>query len=254
MPAATARLAAQLNGAGWHVVGLRPARPRPQSGGPRGGLAPDDALLADLGAVVDHVRAAARPSGAAGPQHGRPDRGTFRRRRPGSRAAPAGRVRSTAWCCRRPRSTPAWAGFSKLLLALAGRWRRTCAVGNGLKPEWVCRDPEVVAAYVADPLVHDRITPRLARLHRRRRRAGARTRAALGHADAAAVGRRRPLRCAGRQRGLRRRRAAERAAGAAASTACSTRSSTSPSRARCWPTWLRWLARVRNWLAKERTA
>jgi alpha-beta hydrolase superfamily lysophospholipase len=37
------------------------------------------------------------------------------------------------------------------------------ALGNGLKPEWVSRDPAVVAAYVADPLNHDRITPRLAR-------------------------------------------------------------------------------------------
>ena len=35
------------------------------------------------------------------------------------------------------------------------------AVGNGLKPEWVSRDRQVVAAYVADPLVHDRITPKL---------------------------------------------------------------------------------------------
>jgi alpha-beta hydrolase superfamily lysophospholipase len=37
------------------------------------------------------------------------------------------------------------------------------AVGNGLKPEGISRDPAVVAAYVADPLVHDRIAPRLAR-------------------------------------------------------------------------------------------
>jgi alpha-beta hydrolase superfamily lysophospholipase len=37
------------------------------------------------------------------------------------------------------------------------------AVGNGLKSEWIARDPAVVAAYDADPLVHDRVTPRLVR-------------------------------------------------------------------------------------------
>ena len=30
-------------------------------------------------------------------------------------------------------------------------------------PAWISRDPAVVRAYVADPLVHDRITPRLVR-------------------------------------------------------------------------------------------
>jgi len=38
------------------------------------------------------------------------------------------------------------------------------AVGNGLKPAWISRDPAVVAAYVADPLVHDRVTPTLVRM------------------------------------------------------------------------------------------
>jgi alpha-beta hydrolase superfamily lysophospholipase len=37
------------------------------------------------------------------------------------------------------------------------------ALGNGLEPAWISRDTEVVRAYQADPLVHDRITPRLAR-------------------------------------------------------------------------------------------
>ena len=38
------------------------------------------------------------------------------------------------------------------------------AVGNGLNPSWVSRSPEVVQAYKDDPLVHDRITPTLARM------------------------------------------------------------------------------------------
>jgi alpha-beta hydrolase superfamily lysophospholipase len=35
-------------------------------------------------------------------------------------------------------------------------------VGNGLNPAFVSRDPLVVAAYVNDPLVHDRVSARLA--------------------------------------------------------------------------------------------
>ena len=35
-------------------------------------------------------------------------------------------------------------------------------VGNGLKPQFISHDPAVVAAYRADPLVHDRISARLA--------------------------------------------------------------------------------------------
>lgn len=38
------------------------------------------------------------------------------------------------------------------------------AVGNGLNPSWVSRSPEVVQAYKDDPLVHNRITPTLAKM------------------------------------------------------------------------------------------
>ena len=64
-------------------------------------------------------------------------------------------------------SSPALAAdtsaVQKLLLAVAGRLAPGLAVHNGLQPTWVSRDPAVVRAYVADPLVHDRITPRLGR-------------------------------------------------------------------------------------------
>jgi alpha-beta hydrolase superfamily lysophospholipase len=42
-----------------------------------------------------------------------------------------------------------------------GRLAPNLAVNNGLKPQWISRDPAVVQAYVADPLVHDRVAPRL---------------------------------------------------------------------------------------------
>jgi alpha-beta hydrolase superfamily lysophospholipase len=51
----------------------------------------------------------------------------------------------------------------KALLAVLGPLAPGLAVANGLKPEWVCRDPAVVRAYVADPQVHDRVSPRLVR-------------------------------------------------------------------------------------------
>jgi alpha-beta hydrolase superfamily lysophospholipase len=36
-------------------------------------------------------------------------------------------------------------------------------VSNGLDPAWISRDPQVVQRYRDDPLVHDRVAPRLAR-------------------------------------------------------------------------------------------
>ena len=64
-------------------------------------------------------------------------------------------------------SSPALAlgmnGIQKLLLAAMGSLAPNLAVNNGLKPAWISRDPGVVQAYVADPLVHDRVTAKLVR-------------------------------------------------------------------------------------------
>ncbi len=63
-------------------------------------------------------------------------------------------------------SSPALAaglsGLQKLLLATLPRVAPDLAVGNGLDPRFLSHDPAVVAAYRADPLVHDRISGRLA--------------------------------------------------------------------------------------------
>jgi len=53
--------------------------------------------------------------------------------------------------------------FQKLLLSVLPRIAPNFAVGNGLNPDFISHDPAVVAAYKADPLVHDRISGRLAR-------------------------------------------------------------------------------------------
>ena len=62
-------------------------------------------------------------------------------------------------------SSPALAiplsGVQKALLHTVARLTPNVAVGNGLKPEWICHNPATVAAYIADPLVHDRISGRL---------------------------------------------------------------------------------------------
>lgn len=63
-------------------------------------------------------------------------------------------------------SSPAFAaglsGFQKLLVATLPRVAPNLAVGNGLDPDFLSHDPQVVTAYRKDPLVHDRISGRLA--------------------------------------------------------------------------------------------
>ena len=51
---------------------------------------------------------------------------------------------------------PPW--IERLLAALLGRLWPTCAVPNGVHPDWLSHDPAVVNAYRADPLVHHDVT------------------------------------------------------------------------------------------------
>ena len=53
--------------------------------------------------------------------------------------------------------------FQKLLLAILPRVAPNLTVGNGVDPDFISHDPDVVAAYKADSKVHDRISGRLAR-------------------------------------------------------------------------------------------
>ncbi len=53
--------------------------------------------------------------------------------------------------------------FQKLLVAVLPRLLPDLRVGNGLNPKFLSHDTEVVQAYKADRLVHDRISARLAR-------------------------------------------------------------------------------------------
>ena len=52
-------------------------------------------------------------------------------------------------------------GIDKLLLAILPKITPNLAVPNGLDASKISHDPEVVKAYLADPLVHNKISPRL---------------------------------------------------------------------------------------------
>jgi alpha-beta hydrolase superfamily lysophospholipase len=62
-----------------------------------------------------------------------------------------------------PALDPGLSAFQKFLLAVLPKIAPGLRVGNGVKPQFISHDPEVVAAYKADRLVHDRISARLAR-------------------------------------------------------------------------------------------
>ena len=157
-----AHVAAHFNRRGFRVVGYD-HRGHGQSDGARGRIAEIDDLLVDLSRAIDAVRGE-HPEGPLvllGHSLG----GLVAARFVAGGLAPA-----APWA--RPvdallLSSPALATtmnpLQKAMLAVLGPLTPNLAVANGLKPEWISRDPAVVAAYKADPLVHDRIAPRLAR-------------------------------------------------------------------------------------------
>ncbi|MDZ7813261.1 MAG: alpha/beta hydrolase [Ideonella sp.] len=156
-------LAQALVAQGW-VVQAYDQRGHGSSGGGRGQMAAQDSLLADLGQVLQHVRSTA----SAGPLillgHSLGGLVAARYVAEGLQAAPApwwqavdGLVLSS------PALDAGMTAVQKLLTAVVSRVAPNLAVGNGLNPNDICRDAAVVQAYRADPLVHDRISGRLAR-------------------------------------------------------------------------------------------
>ena len=156
-------VAAQLLRSGRSVVGYD-QRGHGASEGARGALNQPDDLLADLALVIDAVRrqhpgpltllghsmgGAVAARFVAGGLEGAPPPAWFR---------PV-----DALVLSSPALDPGMSGAQKLALAVLGRLAPDLSVGNGLKPEWISRDAAVVKAYLADPRVHDRITPKLAR-------------------------------------------------------------------------------------------
>jgi alpha-beta hydrolase superfamily lysophospholipase len=149
-------VAERLNGWGFAVRGYD-HHGHGESGGPRGGLAASRRLVDDLAEIVDSTR----------------------RRTP--RDVPLlllghslGGLVAASYAADHPRhvdglvlSSPALAmrlgPVQRLLLRTLPHFAPQLRVGNGLDPAWLSHDPEVERAYRADPLVHDRVSVRLAR-------------------------------------------------------------------------------------------
>lgn len=156
-----AHVAAALNAHGWDVHGWD-HRGHGHSAGKRGDIPQHDALLRDTARVIDTVRRPGGPFVLLGHSMGGLVAARFAAE--GLQPRPAGWSRPLdGLVLSSPALDPGLSGGQKLALALAETLAPGLAVGNGLKPDWICRDPAVVAAYVADPLVHDRITARLTR-------------------------------------------------------------------------------------------
>ena len=156
-------VAAALNAQGWHVAG-HDLRGHGRSTGQRAGLADSHAFLADVAAVQDETRR--RWPKAPWVLLGHSLGGLIAARFAAEALAPmpapwsrpmAGLVLSS------PALDPGMNGMQKFLLAVVGPVAPRLALSNGLQPDWICRDPAVVKAYVDDPWVHNRITPRLVR-------------------------------------------------------------------------------------------
>ena len=157
-----AAVAERLNAWGWQAVGFD-QRGHGGSPGPRGGLTRADDLLRDLASALDAVRAVA-PGPVVLLGHSMGGLVAARFVAEGLQAQPAAWHRTVdALVLSSPALDPGMNAFQKLLLGALGPLAPGLAVGNGLKPAWISRDPAVVAAYQADPQVHDRVTPRLVR-------------------------------------------------------------------------------------------
>lgn len=155
-------VAEALRADGWNVAGYD-QRGHGSSQGRRGAIGGADDLLQDLAMVIDQLRAGQPgPLVLLGHSMGGLVAGRFVAEGLAARPAPwyrpvQGLVMSS------PALDPGMRAWQKALLALAHPLFPGLAAGNGLQPDWISRDPNVVAAYRTDPLVHDRIVPRLAR-------------------------------------------------------------------------------------------
>lgn len=153
-----APVAARINAWGWHAVGYD-QRGHGVSSGARGAVAAEDSLLSDLAQVIDAVQAALpAPLLLFGHSMG----GLVAARLVAARAGEAAWARPVdALVLSSPALDLGLSAVQKVLLGVLGPLAPNLAVSNGLKHEWISRDPAIVAAYVADPLVHGRVTARL---------------------------------------------------------------------------------------------
>lgn len=156
-----AHVAAALNAEGWSVLGFD-QRGHGRSTGRRGTLARADSLLDDLAQVIDQAGSVPGPRVLLGHSMGGAVAARF--------VAESLAARPAAWS--RPvdglvLSSPALqtrlSAWQRLQLAVGERLLPDLAQRNGIDSATLSHDQAVVHAYDADPLVHDRISARLAR-------------------------------------------------------------------------------------------
>lgn len=147
-------VAAWLTARGYAVVGYD-HRGHGASEGPRGALREPQDLVSDLAAVVDVLRAhGVAPLVLLGHSMG----GLVAARFVAQAVRPV-----EALVLSSPALDPGLSAVQQALLAVSHALAPNVAVPNGLDVQAICRDPAVVEAYRRDPLVHDRVTPRLVR-------------------------------------------------------------------------------------------
>jgi alpha-beta hydrolase superfamily lysophospholipase len=146
-------VAAWLTAREWQVVGYD-QRGHGQSGGKRGVIPQSDALLVDLGQVVDAVRPAQGPLLLLAHSMGGAVAAHFVAER---RRTVDGLVLTS------PALAADLSLVQRIQLWVGERLAPSLAQGNGLDPQMIAHAPDVVRAYLDDPLVHDRISARLAR-------------------------------------------------------------------------------------------
>lgn len=163
-------LAGVLNAAGWHVVG-HDQWGHGRSDGARGSLPRPDLLLHDLAAARDHAPCEGRVvllgHSLGGLVAARFVAQGLSDLTEGEGLASGGLPAWQRGVDGLVLSSPAFdiglGGLQRVLLGLLGTLAPGLPLSNGLDPQWISSDPAVVQAYVADPLVHKRITPALVR-------------------------------------------------------------------------------------------
>lgn len=157
-----AHVAARLNASLWSVVGYD-QRGHGASPGERGRIAAHDDLLVDLAAVIDDVRAeASGPLVLLGHSLGGLVVARFVAGALESPPPPWQRD-VDALVLSSPALDIGMTGAKRAVLTTLETLTPNLGIGNGLDATGISRDAAVVAAYRADPLVHDRIAPRLVR-------------------------------------------------------------------------------------------